>query len=329
MKQGLLLINLGTPDGFDVQNVRHYLKEFLTDKRVISIPTLLRYILVYGFILPFRPQKSSRAYQAIWTKEGSPLLVISKQLQTQLQRHLGSEYQIALGMRYGTPSIASALDELQECESITILPLYPQYASASTGSSLEETLRLISTREVIPSLKIISSFYQHPTYIKAQAQVIKDSMQDSEHLILSYHGIPERQIIQSGCKVVCQDICPVISETNHSCYKAQCHETSRLIAAELGLKPTEFTTTFQSRLGKTPWIRPYTDEVLAQLHTQGIKKLVVACPSFVTDCLETLEEIGMRGKEQWKNKGGSQFVLAPSLNTHPKWLRAITELIHQ
>lgn len=327
MNKGLLLINLGTPDSTNVSAVRRYLRGFLTDKRVIDLPWFFRYLLVYAVILPFRPQKSARAYEAIWTKEGSPLLTHSKTLIKDLQATLGSQYKIALGMRYGNPSIEEALDQLKTCESITVLPLYPQYSSAATGSAIEELMRLLANQDVIPSVRIIRDFYQNTAYLKAQAQRIRAGLGDQDHLLLSYHGVPERQMVKSGCSIACQETCPPISQMNQGCYKAQCHETSRLLARALMRNENQYSTTFQSRLGKTPWIKPYTDEVLIQLAAKGVQHLTIACPSFVTDCLETLEEIGIRAQAQWLALGGKQFTLIPCLNNDPLWIDAITNLV--
>lgn len=327
MKRGLLLTNLGTPNSTALADIRCYLREFLTDPRVIDLPAFVRYILVYALIVPFRAKKSAHAYKSIWTSQGSPLLIHSKHLVAQLKKTLGEEFKIALGMRYGTPSIENALADLKDCETLTILPLYPQYSSAASGSSIEETMRIISMQDVIPSLHIIRDFYQHPAYIAAQAKRIGTHLGVHDHLIFSYHGIPERQIQKSGCKTVCADICDLISEKNQGCYKAQCHHTSRLLAKELKLSPEQYSTTFQSRLGKTPWIRPYTDDALAELAKRGIKNLSVVCPSFVADCLETLEEIGMRAKEQWFSLGGEQFTMIPCLNEDEEWLKAIEAIV--
>ncbi|RUR20070.1 ferrochelatase [Legionella sp. km535] len=327
MKQGLLLINLGTPDSTDVSAVKTYLSEFLTDKRVIDLPVLLRYVLVYLIILPFRAKKSAHAYQSIWTEQGSPLLIHNQQIANQLQLKLGADFKVVLGMRYGSPSILNALNQLKECESITILPLYPQYSSAATGSSIEEVMRLLAKQEVIPSITIIRDFFQHPSYINAQTKVISHHMDEDDFLLFSYHGIPERQVQKSGCKTVCQEACPTVSSINQGCYKAQCHETSRLLASALNLTENQYTTSFQSRLGKTPWIKPYTDELLSELIAKGIKNLAVVCPSFVTDCLETLEEMGIRTREQWLKLGGKKFTLIPCMNDDPDWISAIIELI--
>lgn len=327
MTRGLLLTNLGTPNSPDVTDVSRYLRKFLTDKRVIDIPVLIRYLLVYGLIVPRRAKKSAHAYQLIWTEQGSPLLFHSENLVYELQKAVGTQCKIALGMRYGQPSITHALNELKDCESITILPLYPQYSSAATGSSIEEVMRIIATQEGIPSLTIIRDFYQHPAYITAQAQIIKTHLNDHEHLLFSYHGIPERQIRKSGCTRACSEICPSISENNQGCYKAQCHQTSVLLATELKLITNQYSTAFQSRLGKTPWIKPYTDEILEELAAKGIKKLAISCPSFVADCIETLEEIGMRAREQWLKIGGKQFTLIPCLNSDDHWIKAILAIV--
>ncbi|HIE3590184.1 TPA: ferrochelatase [Legionella anisa] len=323
MKRGLLLINLGTPNSTDISSVRSYLREFLTDKRVIDLPAFLRYILVYLFILPFRSKRSARAYQSIWTEQGSPLLFHSQNLMNEVQKEVGSEHVIALGMRYGTPSITTALNQLKQCESITILPLYPQYSSAANGSSIAEVMRILSSWDLVPSIKIISDFFQHPAYLKAQAQTIKTYLQEQTHVLFSYHGIPERQITKSSCKSICTESCPPLTDNIQRCYRAQCHQSSRLLASELGLSKNSYSTAFQSRLGKTPWIKPYTDHLLAELIAKGIKKLVIVCPSFVADCLETLEEIGIRLKKQWVTLGGEELIIVPSMNNDPLWIKAI------
>ena len=326
MKNGLLLINLGTPERPDVAGVRRYLREFLADRRVISLPSPLRYLLLYLFILPFRPKSTAHAYQAIWTPEGSPLLINSQRLATKLQQRLGDRWQVALAMRYGNPSIMAALNELSTCEQLTVLPLYPQYSSAATGSSIEEIMRLMAPQTNFPSLKIIRDFYQHPGFIAAQAQLIKPHLIDYDYLLFSYHGIPEQHIERSGCAKVCQESCPPISEVNQTCYKAQCHETTKQLARALDIPEEKYCLSFQSRLGKTPWIKPYTDMILPQLAKQGIKRLVVSCPSFVADCLETLEEIGMRAQQQWQDLGGEQLTLIPCVNDSPLFVEAVIDI---
>lgn len=328
IKNGLLLVNLGTPDGCDVGAVRRYLREFLADKRVIDLPFLLRYLILYLTILPFRPKQSAHAYQAIWTEQGSPLLLHSRNLQKKLQTALGEQWQVALGMRYGNPSLKSALNELSSCSDITILPLYPQYSSAATGSSIEKILQLLATRKALPSLTIIRDFYQHPAFIKAQAALIQPYLEQHEYLLFSYHGIPERHLSQMGCKTVCENNCPPITTANQACYKAQCLATTEALANYLKLNPSQYGMAFQSRLGKTPWIKPYTDAVLPELAQKGIKRLAIACPAFVADCLETLEEIGMRAKEQWLQLGGSHLTLIPCVNDSELWVKGLIDLVH-
>lgn len=326
MKHGLLIINLGTPDNPDVSSVRNYLKEFLSDKRVIDLPAPLRYLLLYAFILPFRPKTSSHAYQAIWTNEGSPLLLNSQRLLGKLQSRLGEDYVVALGMRYGNPSIASALKKLSDCNKITVLPLYPQYSSAATGSTIEKVLTLLAKQNTHPSLTIVRDFYQHPGFINAQADLIKPYLQEHDFLLFSYHGIPERHLLRESCKEICSAPCPPVNVKNQTCYRAQCHETTRAIAKNLNLPAEQYCSAFQSRLGKTPWIKPYTDVVLPELINKGIKRLAITCPSFVADCLETLEEIGLRAQTQWKELGGENLTLIPCVNDSDSWVEGIINI---
>lgn len=329
MKKGLLLINLGTPDAPDARSVRRYLAEFLADYRVVNLPGVLRYILLYGIILPTRPRQSAKAYQAIWTKEGSPLYLESQNLVQKLKNSLRDEYQIALGMRYGNPTISGALDSLKDCNQLTILPLYPQYSSAATGSSLEACLNIIKKQNNIPSMRIIHEFYDHQAYIAAQAAVIKPYIEDIDHLLFSYHGLPENHLKQSGCETVCSESCPEINGNNAFCYRAQCFQTSRLLAKSLELKQAKFSSSFQSRLGRTPWIKPYTDKHLETIYASGVRKLAVACPSFVSDCLETLEEIAMQAKEQWLELGGESFTFIPCLNDNDQWIQALSQILSE
>lgn len=327
--RGLLLINLGTPNSTNLSDIKRYLREFLTDKRVIDISAWIRYPLVYGLIVPFRSKKSAHAYQSIWTEAGSPLMVNSQRLANDVQQKLGNTWRVALAMRYGKPSISQALASLKLCEEIVILPLYPQYASASTGSSLEAVMQVLSASVVMPSVRIIRDFYQHPAYVMAQAEMISKHLDSETHLLLSYHGVPERQIIKGGCQQVCVGACPSITEKNQACYRAQCFETSRLLAQTLRLNPEQYTTAFQSRLGKTPWIKPYTDDILPTFIQRGIENLAVACPSFTADCLETIEEIGIRLQAQWYALGGKKFTLIPCLNDSPIWVESLIQLITQ
>ncbi len=324
-KKGLLIINLGTPAGSDTKAVRHYLATFLSDKRVIDLPFVFRYLLLYLFILPFRPKKSAHAYQAIWTDQGSPLLCNSEALLDKLRIRLQETHDVALGMRYGEPSLDKALTSLEHCDELTILPLYPQYSSAATGSSIEAVLRYLAPRQVFPHLHIIRDFYTNDGFIQAQAEFIKPHIQTHDYFLFSYHGLPENQIKKSGCLSLCKTACP--PQKNTSCYRAQCYATTTALVTALDLPEQITETAFQSRLGRTPWIKPYTDEVLTRLAANGIKKLAICCPSFVADCLETLEEIGMQAHEQWRALGGETLTLIPCVNASNAFVDAISGLL--
>lgn len=323
MKKGLLLINIGTPASPDAKAIRTYLEAFLSDKRVIDLPAPLRYLLLYGFILPFRPKKSSKAYQQIWTDKGSPLLVYSQQLVSAVTETLGQDWKVVLGMRYGKPSLEQAFVQLQDCDEITILPLYPQYASASTGSSLEKVFQILAKQCHIPSIKTITHFYNNKAFIDAWVAKIAPAITEHEHILFSYHGLPERQLKKIGCQTICQESCLLYPDKNAVCYRSQCYETSEQLAQTLGLTPSQYSTAFQSQLGRTPWIQPFTDQLLKDLRLKGIKSLAVACPSFTTDCLETLEEMGIRAKKQWLLAGGTHFTLIPCLNADKAWVDAL------
>jgi len=327
MKTGVLLINLGTPDSPSTKDVRRYLREFLSDPRVIDLPTPVRWLLLNAIILPFRPKKSAHAYQQIWTKKGSPLLIYGQELTSKLSSELGDNYVVALGMRYGKPCLQDAISQLSRCGKIIIVPLFPQYSSAATGSAIQASLEIIQQRQSIPSLEVISDFYRQKPYIECLSQHIKSHWIQEEFLLFSYYGIPERQIIKAGCQQVCTNECSNINSENFYCYRAQCYETTRLIAKTLVLKSENYTTSFQSRLGKTPWIKPYTDETLEALVKQGIKKIAITCPAFVADCLETIEEIGIQAKQQWLELGGESLRLVPALNAEDYWVKALAKII--
>lgn len=328
MKKGLLLINLGTPASPTKAAVRQFLAEFLSDKRVIDLPALIRYPLVYGSIIPFRTKKTTKAYQSIWTKKGSPLLEHSCNLAKKLQLRLGANWQVSLGMRYGNPSIKEGLEQLASCDQLTILPLYPQYSSAASGSSIEEVLRLIAVQNTHSSLTLVTDFYQDPGFINAQSALIQPEHSAHDFLLFSYHGLPERHLNKSGCTKICATTCPPVNAFNRHCYRAQCFATTSAIAKNLSLSAEQYTLSFQSRLGKTPWIKPYTDEVLVELRKNGIKRLAVVCPSFVADCIETLEEIGLRAKELWLELGGEQLTLIPCVNDSDLWVEGIFNLVN-
>lgn len=331
---GVLLINLGTPAGPDKRSVRGYLAEFLSDPRVIDLPTPLRQILVYGIILPFRPRTSAHAYRQIWTKDGSPLLLYSQQLAHSLSAALGETFAVELGMRYGNPGIAAALRRLRErgCQKLLILPLFPQYSSAATGSALAKTLEELQKNTDIPAVSWINSFFDHPGFIEAWRSLITrhTPAEEPEMWIFSYHGLPVRHLDKRGCatsECLARVDCARADDNNHLCYRRQCFTTSRLLAEALGLPPSRYRVAFQSRLGRTPWITPYTDHLLTELSDQGIKRIAIVCPSFVADCLETLEEIGIRARQQWQNLGGNHFNLLPCLNADDTWVKALSEII--
>lgn len=330
-KTGILLINLGTPDQPDTKSVRLYLREFLSDPRVIDLPAFPRWLLLNLIILPFRPKESSKAYQEIWTDEGSPLLINSQQLTKAVAAKVGDDYEVVLGMRYGSPSIPSAIEQLKHCQQIKVLPLFPQYSSAATGSAIEKVLNTVAKQWNTPSLSIINSFYDHPQFISAYAKIIQKTLADKkpDMLLFSYHGLPERHIKKSGCKAQCdlKEACPSMNDNNQYCYRAQCYQTSKLLAEKLNLTDNQYITTFQSRLGRLPWIQPYTDIELPKLAAHGIKNIAVACPSFTADCLETIEEIGMRAKEQWQGLGGENLTLIPCLNTDDDWVEGVVQLM--
>ncbi|MEM1025396.1 MAG: ferrochelatase [Myxococcota bacterium] len=328
---GVLLINLGTPESAAVGDVRRYLREFLNDPRVVDINPVGRWLLLNLIILPFRPAKSAEAYRSIWTEEGSPLLVIEKQLTERLQKELGPAHHVELAMRYGNPSVASALERLMALQprKIIVVPLFPQYSSAAFGSAVEKVMEEVKGNWNLPSLEFLPPFYEDPAFIEAFAAVGREALDgfDAGHILFSYHGVPERQVQKSDptgrhC-LQKENCCAQMVEANRYCYKAQCYATSRALAEALGLSDEDYTTTFQSRLGRTPWIQPYTDELLPKFAEQGVKRLAIFCPAFVADCLETLEEIGMQADEDFKEAGGEAVKLIPSLNAHPKWVEAL------
>ena len=327
---GVLLINLGTPDDTKVSSIRRYLREFLLDPRVIDLPAFFRYLLVYGAILPFRPFKTANAYKKIWQVNGSPLRIHTEEVATKTEKLLGSKYQVKAAMRYGNPSIDKALKEVRHCEKIIVLPLFPQYSSAATGSAIAKTFSVLSQQWNLPAVQVIDQFYARKEFILPLAKTIKPYISNPEtFLLFSYHGLPERHLDKSNCTSPCQrkEACLLVSKTNYFCYRAQCYLTSKLLAENLLLDSSRHTTAFQSRLGKTPWIKPYTDEVLPKLYKNGIKNLVVACPAFIADCLETIEEIGMQARDQWLSLGGDSFELVPCLNSCNDWVHGVSQII--
>jgi ferrochelatase len=331
---GVLLVNLGTPDSPNVPDVRRYLREFLNDPRVIDINPVGRFLLLNLVILPFRPAKSAAAYRAIWG-QGSPLLVHSQRLCAGVQETLGSRYVVELGMRYGSPSIPSALEKLQakDLEKIVVLPLFPQYSAAATGSAVERVYDVVGKSWNVPAVEVLGDFYDEPAFIDAFAGIARTNITAfrPDYVLFSYHGLPERHMHKSDTTgrhcLQRPDCCDAIGPANRHCYRAQCYATTRALVARLGLSPEQHGVSFQSRLGRTPWIRPYTDVVLPELARAGKKRLAVMCPAFVADCLETVEEIGIRAKEQWASLGGEDLLLIPSLNAEPAWVKAVADWV--
>ncbi|MBX3708860.1 MAG: ferrochelatase [Gammaproteobacteria bacterium] len=330
-KKAILLINLGTPDHCDAQSVKRYLREFLLDPRVIDLPMIIRWPLVNLAIVPFRYQATTEAYQKIWQTTGSPLLTISQQLKNALAVELSQNYQVELGMRYGNPSIAAAWEKLKEAESLTVVPLFPQYSSAATGSTIETLMKSLSKEWNIPQIKIIKDFYYYPEFVHAFAEQIRMNLAGKkvDKILFSYHGLPERHIKKSHCQILCgpTHACPNIGQSNLYCYRAQCYATTELIAKKLNLTPDQYVVSFQSRLGRIPWIKPYTDLLLPELLKKEIKNIAIVSPSFVADCLETLEEINIRAREQWSKLGGKEFIFIPCVNATPLWVKALANLV--
>ena len=333
--KGVLLVNLGSPESPTAKDVKPYLDEFLMDKYVIDVPFLLRALLVRGIILRKRPEESAHAYRKIWWDEGSPLIVLSKRLQQKVKPKV--DVPVALAMRYGNPSIESGLQELHEqgVTEVLLFPLYPQYAMASTLTILvlAEKIR----KEKFPHMTFtdVPAFYDKPDYITALANSIKSSLEgfDYEHLLFSYHGIPERHIrktdvTKSHCKI--NDTCCATPSAAHKfCYRHQCYETTRLVVEQLGIPKEKYSLTFQSRLAGDKWLEPYTDVEINKMPAQGIKKLAVVTPAFVSDCLETLEEIAMRANEDFKEHGGEHFLAIPCLNDNTEWVGVVAGWINE
>jgi len=331
MKSAVLLVNLGTPDSPSVKDVRSYLSQFLNDPRVIDIPWLLRKILVNLIIVPFRAPKSAKIYQKLWTENGSPLLYFGVRVKELLQKELGNEFDVHLAMRYKNPSIADVLEVIRKknCKRIIILPLFPQYASASTGSALDEVMRVIRKWWVIPELKIISQYYDHQKFIEAfVARGKQYNLDEYDHILFSYHGLPERQVDKVYDEGLCADHnCEnEITEENKFCYKATCYATTRLLSRELNIPQERYTVCFQSRLDQK-WIKPFSDDVVKECGEKGMKKILVFSPAFTADCLETIIEIGEEYQELFHEHGGEKVQLVESLNDHPLWIQCMKELV--
>tara|TARA_B100001287_G_scaffold89733_1_gene75208 strand:+ start:133 stop:1167 length:1035 start_codon:yes stop_codon:yes gene_type:complete len=333
--KGALLINLGSPDSPDPRDVKRYLGEFLMDERVIDLPKPLRTFLVKGIILNTRPKKSAKAYKKIWWEEGSPLIVLSKRLQEAVQKKVSVP--MGLAMRYGSPSIKQGIKSLvdQGVDEIMLIPLYPQFAMATTETILVLTEKIKNEKYPELEFTVLPPFYNHPDYIRVLSQSIQEDLKDKkwEHLLFSYHGIPERHIrksdiTKSHCKID-KSCCQTTSEAHQYCYRHQCYETTRQVAEYLELKEGTYSTSFQSRLGVDPWLQPYTDQTVARFAKKGIKNMAIVTPAFVSDCLETLEEIGMEAAEDFEEKGGEELHVIPCINTRTDWVNVMSRWIDQ
>lgn len=329
-KTGIVLMNLGSPDSTEVKDVKKYLKQFLMDERVIDVPFLLRYFLINGVIVPFRAPKSAEAYKTIWTKEGSPLVVLTRQLQEALQAQIDLPVEVA--MRYGNPTPKAAFDKLQNenpgLEEVLAIPLYPHYAMSSFETAVESAREVYEANKYPFELTFLKPFYNDPGYIHALAENIRPYLEKPhDHILFSYHGIPGRHVRKSDvtgahCLKV-ENCCDVDSPAHAHCYRHQVFTTTRLVMELLKVPAENYSISFQSRLGKG-WLEPFTDIRLEQMPKEGIRNLLILCPAFVSDCLETLEEIEERGKESFMHAGGESYTMIPCLNTSPLWVDVLS-----
>ncbi len=333
---GLLVINLGTPDAPRVPEVRRYLREFLSDPRVLDIGAVKRALILNLFILPFRPRASAEAYSKVWTERGSPLLFHGLDLCAKLRERLGPDIPVELGMRYQNPSIGSALARLREAgiDRIAVFPLFPHNSSSAWGSAVEHLWNQARAAWDVPALSVVPPYYDHPAFIRAFAAIARPVIEEArpDRILLSYHGLPERHCTKSdatGGRHCLQraDCCEALVQANRNCYRAQCFATSRALAAALELADDAWEVAFQSRLGRDPWIRPYTDERITAMPREGVKKVAVLSPAFTADCLETLEELEMRAREDFLAAGGEELRLVPSLNSSEVWVESVLEIL--
>ncbi len=329
-KQGVLLVNLGSPDSPSVPDVRKYLREFLMDGRVLDAPYPVRFCVVNFAILPSRPKQSAEAYQKVWLPEGSPLVVTSKHVQAALQKRVNVPVELA--MRYQNPSIRSAVESLHRhgVTEVLLIPLFPHYAMSSFETAVERVREVLQKIAPATSLKVAPPFYDDPDFIAALAASASEYLKkDYDHLLFSFHGLPERHLRKSdptGAHCLAKEnCCETDSPAHATCYRAQCYKTVAAFVREAGV--AKYSVAFQSRLGRDPWLKPYTDFELPRLAKDGVKKLLVMCPAFVSDCLETIEEIGMRGKEIFREAGGEELTLIPCVNEHPRWIAALEKMI--
>lgn len=334
MKKAILICNIGTPEAPDRDSVKKYLDEFLMDEKVISAPWIIRYPLVRWLITPRRSGKSAEKYQAVWMKEGSPLLVYTDRLVQKLQNLLGNDFIVKTAMRYSQPSLTSVLDDLkkQKIQDILVVPMFPQFAQATTGSLVETFQELNKSYGF--QMRFFKPFFSPDWFIDSFVQVVQKSTTEGgfkyDHLLFSYHGLPESQVKAQAPQCLREkNCCDLPSSCAMNCYRAQCVSTTKHMAQKLGLREDQYSLSFQSRLGPVKWIQPYTEDVLVNLAKRGVKNLAVVCPSFVTDCIETLEEIGMEGKETFLHAGGKEFHLVPCLNDDSFWAEKFAQVLEK
>jgi ferrochelatase len=329
--QAVLLVNLGSPDSTSEPDVRKYLREFLMDGRVLDAPYPIRWSIVHLSILPRRPAQSAEAYEKIWTAQGSPLVDTSRKVQNALRERLGMTVELA--MRYQSPSIVDAIGRLRNegVQELLLIPLFPHYAMSSYETAVERVREVIV--EIAPemSLTVAPPYYDNPDYITALVASASDYLERGyDQLLFSFHGIPERHLRKADpTKCHCltaKDCCSQESPAQKTCYRSQCFKTAQAFVRAAGISPSQYSIAFQSRLGRDPWLRPYTDHILESMGRAGVKRLLVMCPAFVSDCLETLEEIGLRGREAFRAAGGGELTLIPCLNDHPRWIDTLEKM---
>ena len=330
-KTAVILINVGTPDSPSVKNVRRYLLEFLNDPRVIDIPWLLRKILVNFIIVPFRAPKSAKLYRLLWTEKGSPLLFYSNSVRDKLQEQLGEHYNIFVAMRYANPNIRDVMKQIKTSgfSELIVVPMFPHYAISSTGTTMEAVMQQLKNWTVIPEIKFIGQFYNHPQFIDAFAERIREYHPEKyDHVLFSYHGLPISHITRIHPEIDCENCSCTTKFPQHGafCYKATSYETTRLLAAKLGLPEGKFSQSFQSRLSDK-WLKPFTDKILIKKAGEGIKNILIVAPAFVADCLETTVELGIDFKNQFKQAGGDKLEYVASLNDLPTWIKALKSMI--
>lgn len=330
-KTAVILINVGTPDSPSVKDVRRYLSEFLNDPRVIDLPWLLRKILVNLIIVPFRAPKSAKLYKLLWTEKGSPLSVHSNSVKDKLQEQIGDRYTIFVAMRYANPNIRDVMERIRKegFSKLIILPMFPHYASSSTGTAVEAIMQQMKKWTVIPEIRVIGQFYNNPGFIDAFSEKIKAYHPENyDHVIFSYHGLPISHITSVHPEIDCNSCSCDKQFPAHGtfCYRATCYETTRLLAAKLALPQGKFSQSFQSRLSDK-WLKPYTDKLLEKKAEEGVKRILIVAPAFVADCLETTVELGVDYKNLFKQAGGENLSYVESLNDSPAWIATLTSLI--